>query len=340
MLFFAIALLILALVLCIRLRIVIVRQCAFREGLNHVSVFGNFFHIITWEPNEWVVIMHNKEIQPSTLQKGEKGSKRGGFKIISPFWGHEVFARIFLARAETVFDLNNLLSFDKIRVNLRVMICWKVMNIDTMIEEFCQSHSRAPEMRGKDIIDAAGDFLCIKAERVLRSLVSKKSVALPVLAKMNKSLEMLENKQTGIQVRFPFDANNPFDLDIDEILKINLEQTALKCGIKVEEIILEVSLPPDIHTAIEETWQSSLLPVSTVHEAIAREIDFRSMENLMGIDATTVNELLKNFQGASILGQLPFMDALMEKLFPGSGGKQENGTGVKILKKGEYTDRG
>jgi hypothetical protein len=333
---FGIMLSILSFGLYIGVRVVAVRHRAFRENLKQVSVFGDFLHIITWGPNEVVVMMRNKAIQPSSQRVGKRRSKNGGSKLISPFWGHEVFARMFLSRIETIVDLNDLLSYDKIRVNLNVRINWKVINVDAVIEEFCVGNSDYPESQGEDILNRAGDFLSIKAEKTVRGLVSKKSVALPALAKMNKSLEILDNKLTGIQVRFPLDANNPFEPDIDDILKINLEGVANEYGISIDEVILGEKLPQNIQSAIEATWQSSLLPVTIVHEAIAKEIEFRTMENLMGTDATTVNELLKNFHGAPILGHLPFINALLEMLYPNLHGSQGEDTKIKILKRNDY----
>jgi hypothetical protein len=272
------------------------------------------------------------------MQGGKGSAKFGGSKLIFPLLGQEVFARVQLSRNEIVFDLNNLLTYETIRVNLIVVIYWRVGDLDTLVSEFCPNNSGDPDSQGEEIVWKAGDFLKITTGRMLRSLVAKKSISIPALAKMSKSLERSGNKQNGIQVRIPFEEKGALDLDINEILRLNLERVADEYGIKIEEIVLDFSLPQEIHAAIEETWQSSLLPVASAHEALAKEIKIRSLAGLIGIEATTMNELWKNFRGASLLGQIPFIDFLEKRTPESANDERGDDSRIRIRKRGDEDD--
>lgn len=293
--------------------IVLLPRLAFRDNVIQVSVFGDFLHIITWELNEGVVLLRNKKLQPSTHHSGVGATKSGGYKFISPFLGHEVFARVPLSPIETKIEINNILTIDRIRVSIHGILYWGIKDLDTVVDKLCPSYSDEPITRGQEIIFSAEDLLKVNAEKIVRRVAAKKSLAPPAIARLIISLEASYAQQTGIQLSVPSDLSNP--LDLDEILEKNLAEAACELGIKLEYVVSEIRLPQAINEAIEQLWRASLLPVTAIHEARAKAIAIKAMESLIGMDATITDLLLKNLQGMAVF-QIPIPDILKGKWPP------------------------
>lgn len=319
--------------LLIGFRITCQRQQAFRNNLKEVSIFGDFMQVITWEPNEGVVMMRNNEIQPVQFKRGQRKTRAGGARLISPWLGQLVYARLPLSRNKTVFELKNLLSFETIQLEFRVSLDWQVEDLDQFVEHHSPGPMRNPRQRGQAMIDRAEALLKDKTERILRDLVAQQSVSIPALAKMDWSLEKPDTQLTNIRLRVQHDAREK--LKIDDQLHHELELMTVEHGIRIlDRVLVELRLPAEIAAAIEKVWKSSLLPATSAHQALAREIEIRSLANLIGVDFAAINELLKNFRGASFLGPLPILELIGNKHPAKSNNQVVNGVGIRIRQKG------
>ena len=174
---------------------------------------------------------------------------------------------------------------------------------------------------------AAQQWLLSLAESSIRKIVSKTSVASVISSRASQYLHASNNQsnpnravpQTELQL-----SNNdvespatPDSLGIE--LRAMLSPEAAAYGLEIERIeVQEIQMPKDIQDAIDRVWKASLLPAQSTQEAAARynhiKAELEAVKDVIGIDAASIDHVLKNFKGTTIYGGMPkILEQLLAK---------------------------
>ncbi len=319
-------------------RYLIACHLVMKRKVKQVAVFGDLMHVVGWDPKEALILMRNLEIRPPRARKRNGGEKRGGTRVIFPLFGQSVFARISLARVETFFELNDLLSLDKVRVNVRATILWKIQNVDAAVNAFFETMRDDPVSQGRDILSNAGYFLHFRSTMIIRNIMSTRKITLPALIKIRESRYQPGEAEQAIEIRDAFYDDTHLDEDSGAILRIRLTRLAENCGLGIEAVTLQIGFPEGVHEALEDVWQASVQPVADVYQSLSKEIDFRSTERLIGTEAAIIRELLRSISGKALFGKLPLIDEYIEKLHSSDSDGKKRGPGIKILRRGDEAE--
>jgi membrane protease subunit (stomatin/prohibitin family) len=182
--------------------------------------------------------------------------------------------------------------------------------------------AQSGERKGRDIdvetmtgqqdsqLDAAELWVLTITEGYLRTLVSQVSTA-SLISKTATSYLHVEHKHEDRSplAQVTTDDGSPLlngKVTADPLAERLRELVAAEVqeyGLEVKRIELqEVSLPEEMQKAVEETRSSMLLPVRKAQEARADQIELQARVDVLGIEAVSVNEAMKNLQGANIFG--------------------------------------
>lgn len=306
--------------------------------VREAAVFQNLIHVVAWDPKEALVLIKQLAISPAYVNRKNGVARRGGVKIIYPVLGQSVYARINLGRKETMVELCNLLSLDKVRVTVNATIIWQVQDVDKVVEEFNILVCDDPASQGQEIIDNAGYFLNLHSTKIIRGLIAANKITLPALIMIRESSRQAAEDGKTTDIRDGFYNNFGPEDDFGITLRIKLSALAERYGIGIDMVNLQIGFPEGIHQAIEEVWQSTIQPVANVYQSLSKEIDFRSTEKLIGSEAATIRELLRSIPGTALFGKVPLLDEYLDRLYSKRSMNGNGDTGIKILKRGDASE--
>jgi regulator of protease activity HflC (stomatin/prohibitin superfamily) len=278
---------------------------AIRDRKTEVVLFGGFVKLVLWEMNEGLVFLRNKAISDVINQSS------GGTRFIFPARGEELRARIPLNTHMVQWEDANILTRESIRVRMKVALWWRVADLRKYVFQIDQSIHVGNTHAEVSLLESAETWLKTITESTLRTIVSQLSVAFLVSSKATSYLHV-EHKHDqnpgsqAVEVLAP-------DSMADELQK-TLARKMADYGVTIQRIeIQEISLSPEIQLAIDKVWQASLLPAQTEQEAKARQIELQAVANVLGVEATALNEIMKNFQGSNFFGMPQFLESLFSK---------------------------
>lgn len=287
-------------------RIALARYFAIRDHKADVPMFGGAVRLILWEQSDGLILLRYKRV--SEVIQGD-----GGTRFIFPIRGEEVRARVSLRYRMLTWEDPAVLTRESIQVHIKVALWWKVADLEKYVFNI------DPEIHVEDadqkvgILGAAEEWLKLLTESTLRTLVSRTSVALLVSANASHYLHVDPGRNdlpnaTGVASA---------DVLAGDLAK-GLEPKALEYGLTIQRLeIQDIGLANEIQEAVNRVWKASLLPAQTEQEMKARQIELQRAAEVLGIDAVVMNEVLKNFQGASFLNFPQFLETFMSSL----GGK-------------------
>ena len=310
-----------------RLRIEFAKGAAIRAGKKEVPMFWGQLRLLLWEPNEGLVILKNKQISQVIPAGDVPLDSQGGMKVIYPFNGEELRARIPLALRMMTWKDPNALTRESIQVSVEVSIWWKVRDLSAYVFNINRGVHVEQTRQELGLVEAAEAWLKTLTESTLRTLVSQASVAFIVSSKATSYLQVANRPDLSAPPTSASKAGAP-EAGTPEAIADHLRQElSLKVkeyGIDIQRVEIQaVSLAKEIQDAIDRVWQASLLPARTEHEARAKAIELKAIADVIGINATAMNELLKNFQGSNFYGPVPFLDNIFDGL-----GKSPDGNNI------------
>lgn len=294
-----------------------------RDKINQLPVFGDFLHIISWEPGEGIVITRNKRIRKHHARINiDNCNHQGGYRLISPLLGDEIFVRLPVSLKVTTVNENDYHTKDSIRITLAARIWWNVDNLYSLIHSPISTiSSDEPSLRGKKILDRVDANLNSLASDQMRNLIAVESIAVLMQSTLPSILYRDQNQHNNPTSQYDAKATYSNNQSITNTLRYYLQEIFSAYGIRIDRVdIPTIRLSSEVQEAIDKVWQSRLLPIRTAHEVMARDIDIKHLANLIGIEAATINEILKRFQGTHLLGPIPFIEALMTNILQSKRG--------------------
>ncbi len=293
-------------------RIYYVSWKAMRLNVDQLPVFGPLIQLIFWQPNESVVLWKNGRIE--FVEESTEGSfNHGGSRLIYPLMGQEVFARFPLTIRTSGFQLKNLSTQEGIPLEARGQLTWEVEDPPTLVAYLCSGRGQSPIAMGDDVLARVERLLILQAEKAIRRFFSKRGFASSPQSRKVVLGEMKE-AQSGIQIHYPASVDSLFA--IDDRLVQEMDRAVIEYGIRVVDVFWEIVLPKEIQAAFQELWASSLLPVTSAHEALALEVRLKALADVIGIEAAILKELLESYQGTLVIGHPPLYEALRESFAP------------------------
>jgi len=283
------------------------RYFAIRDRKKEVTLFGGLVKLILWEMNEGLVFLRNKAITDVIYDSS------GGTRFIFPMRGEELRARVPLNTHMVQWEDANILTRESIRVRMKVALWWKVSNLKNYVFQIDQSVHINNTHSDVSLLESAEVWLKTITESTLRTIVSQLSVAFLVSSRATSYLHIEHTHDKTLPPSQSVDVLAPESM-ADELHQ-TLARKMSDYGVTIQRIeIQEISLSPEIQEAIDKVWKASLLPAQTEQEARARQIELQAVANVLGVEATALNEIMKNFQGSNFWGMPQFLESLFAKV--------------------------
>lgn len=285
-------------------RIGLARYYAIRDHKTDVPMFGGAVRLILWEQSEGLILLRYKRVS-GVLQSG------GGTRFIFPIRGEELRARVSLRYRMLTWEDPAVLTRESIQVHIKVALWWKVADLEKYVFNIDPEIHVENAEQNIGILGAAEEWLKLLTESTLRTLVSRTSVALLVSANASHYLHVDSGRDEAAASSLNVASA---DVVAGELAKL-LEPKATEYGLAIQRVeIQDIGLASEIQEAVNRVWKASLLPAQTEQEMRARQIELQRAAEVLGVDAVVMNEVLKNFQGASFLNFPAFLENLMSSL--------------------------
>lgn len=282
------------------------RYRAIRDRKKELPLFGGLLRLVLWEPNEGLVFLRYKAVG-DVISDGT-----GGTRLISPLRGEELRARVPLTLRMLTWEDKAIPTHESIQVAMKIAIWWKVADLAKYIFSIDSGIHVGDSHKEVGTLEAAEAWLKTLTESTLRMLVSEASVGSLI---SSRAVDYLQSPSRPSPSR-PGDtqlSSTPDLLTAD--LMQRLSHKATDYGVEIQRVeVQSIRLSPEIQEAIDRVWKASLLPAQTEHEAKARQIELQAAAAVLGVDTVALNEVMKNFQGASFLGMPAFLDSLFGRV--------------------------
>lgn len=270
--------------------------------------------LILWEKNEGLILLRDKRV--SELIDGTKAG--GGLRIIYPVLGEELRARVPLSLQLTWFRDERVLTRESVLLTVKVAVWWKVVNI----EDYFYKVSAAVQSLGDELplaepidsapvsspspLGSAEVWVRTLAESCLRTLVSETSTAQIVSQRAAGYLHIEKDHPEPPRTvgTLPADEGKHLIPATPDIIAARIHEMlrakVRDYGLEVERVeVQEVQLPAGIQEAVDAVWIASTLPAKSEQEARARQIQLQAVAQVVGVEATAVNEIVKNLPSNS-----------------------------------------
>ena len=308
------------------IQLFVAKQKAIAGKGRPVPVLFGLGVLITWEQNEGLILLRDKQIT-ETIYGPESG---GGLRILYPVFGEELRAQVPLTLQLTWFRDDRVLTRESIQLVVKVALWWKVSNLEAYFYRIDQEiHSlqdrdrpgegfataARPTPRGQ--LRIAEVWVQTLTEACLRKLISDTSTFL-IISKRAASRLHVESGHAP-RVGDPSDSDDlkPATPDVlAEQLKAELLLRLKSYGLEMERVeIQEVQLPPAIQQAVNEVWIASTQPTKSAYEARTVENRLEVLCRLLGKEAVGVSEIVGRLPpGAFMSNPLAWLPAVMEQI--------------------------
>ncbi len=307
---------------------------AIRRGEREVDLFFKCAKLVLWEENEGLLFLKDKRIS-EVIYGPDQG---GGMRFIFPILGEEIKVHVPLTLQMSQFYDHKVLTRESIQLFIKVALWWRIKDreglekfyllIDKEVHHVSDtgegikedySNKEAPGVRKspkRAELNAAEKWMVTLVESCLRKLVSKTSVALIVSSHATKYLHVgsqHDDQGSGQVGPLLSSQSSEEDATPDALateLRAIMTPEAEKYGLEIDRIeVQEVRLPQEIQEAIDRVWKASLLPAQASQEALARykqiKAELEAVKDVIGVDAASIDHILKNVQGMTFYGGLP-----------------------------------
>ncbi len=288
-------------------KIYLSRYYALKNNKKEVSLFGGIMKLILWETNEGLIFLRNKVVSEIICNSA------GGTKFIFPLRGDELRARVPLTLRLLTWQDEKILTRESIQVRMKVALWWQVTNLKPYVFNIDQNVHVGNTHNNIGSVESAEMWLKTMTESTLRTIVSDLSVAFLVSSKATSYLHVEQKHNHSVGQTTANEILRSESMADD--LRATLAAKTADYGITIQRIeIQEIGLSPEIQTAIDKVWKSTLLPAQTEQEAKARKIELQAVSDVLGVEATRLNEVMRNFHGTSFYGMPQFLESLFNNL--------------------------
>jgi stress response protein SCP2/regulator of protease activity HflC (stomatin/prohibitin superfamily) len=264
-----------------------------------VEILKGYGRLVSWNPNEGVVFLKNKNLAFYTQGYGTSG----GICTILPFLGEEVAYRTSISTRQIDYDDKHVFSREHIPVIVRTKMYWKVSNPARFYLRFGRDAQHAHDNHhhhgiadGKE--DAARLFIVSIAEEETRIVISQISAGLLISDRLLKEMNGLNRPDIAELSRSLSGGSNLRDISsiLLDYLQDRYNAHLIPYGIEIERVALqEMSLQPDMYQAMQNAVRQAMVSADVATAmARARKIQLETDANVIGKDAVALREIASN----------------------------------------------
>jgi regulator of protease activity HflC (stomatin/prohibitin superfamily) len=290
---------------------------------GEVDIWSGWGKLVSWNPNEGVVFLRNKEFAFFT----QGGGTSGGIQVVLPFMGEELAFRTSIETRQVFYEDAKVFTKEMIPLLVRANIYWRVSNVGRFylgvgrdVRSVRDSGGSNPLAGDKE--GAARSWLCAIAEEETRRVIARVGAGLLISDQLMDDMMLIgrpDIAEWSQQLGGGRGYRGVTDVIVEEIERAYNER--LNCyGVHVERVALqEMSAPPEIYGAAQAALKASFDPAIARARAMARRIELENEAELIGKDALALKEIAGN------LPALAFQD-MLGPLFSRFG--QRRGAGI------------
>jgi regulator of protease activity HflC (stomatin/prohibitin superfamily) len=268
---------------------------------QEVSIWNGFAKIVSWNPNEGVLFLKNKQIDFVDNNPHDGG----GIRVIYHLLGEEIALRVPLEIQTLNFIDTDVLTREYMPLSIQGTIYWKVVDLSRFYlliskEVHSASDKGAHSVRAsgsRPQFEAAEYWLRSMTEEKTRTIVSRVGTGLLIADQLASDLPKALPEVGPLLGVDPYSSSG-YSSATDSLantIKTEFEATVREYGLEIHRVALqEVKLPAEIYAAAVGACKSAYLPLKARAEATARKLQLQAEVDVIGKDAVGMKEITAN----------------------------------------------
>jgi len=269
---------------------------------QEVSLWNGFTKLVSWNPNEGVLFLKNKNID----YVDNNPHDGGGIRVVYQLLGEELALRVPLEIQTLSFVDTEVLTREYMPLTIQGTIYWKVVDLSQFYLLISKEVHSANDVGAHGIktsvsrpqFEVAEYWLRSMAEEKTRTIVSRVGTGLLIADQLASDLP---KALPGVGAAFPVgepQSSAAYRSATDSLastIKTEFEASVREYGLEIHRIALqEVKLPPEIYAAAVGACKSAYLPLKAQAEAMARKLQLQAEVDVIGKDAVGMREIAGN----------------------------------------------
>jgi regulator of protease activity HflC (stomatin/prohibitin superfamily) len=267
-------------------------------GAQEVPLWNGFTKLVSWNPNEGVLFLKNKQIDFVDNNPHDGG----GIRVIYQLLGEELALRVPLEIQTLSFTDTEVLTREYMPLSIQGALYWKVIDLRLFYlliskEVHSASDKGTHSIRatgGRPQFEVAEYWLRSMAEEKTRTIVSRVGTGLLIADQLASDLpKALPGVGTllGVDPQSSVGYRSATD-SLASTIKAELEASVREYGLEIHRVALqEVKLPAEIYAAAVGACKSAYLPLKAQAEAVARKLQLQAEVDVIGKDAVGMKEI-------------------------------------------------
>jgi regulator of protease activity HflC (stomatin/prohibitin superfamily) len=265
---------------------------------QEVPLWHGSAKLVSWNPNEGVLFLKNKQIDFVDNNPHDGG----GIRVVYQHLGEELALRVPLEIQTLSFTDTEVLTREYMPLTIQGTLYWKVVDLSLFYllisKEVHSASDRGTHSIGvtgpRPQFEAAESWLRLMAEERTRTIVSRVGTGLLIADRLASELpQALPGAGTllGGGRESPAGYRSATD-NLANTLKADLEAGVREYGLEIHRVALqEVKLPAEIYAAAVGACRSAYLPLKAQAEALARKLQLQAEVDVIGRDAVGMKEI-------------------------------------------------
>jgi regulator of protease activity HflC (stomatin/prohibitin superfamily) len=301
-------------------RVLIEREVPLWKGLGK---------LVSWNPNEGVLFLKNKQIDFVDNNPHDGG----GIRIVCPPLGEELALRVPLEIQTLGFEDAQVLTREYMPLTIKGTMYWKISDLSRfylLISKEIHSASdsgvhHVEAFAKRPQFEAAEHWLRSMAEEKTRLIVSRIGTGLLIADQLSSDLPKAL-PESGTHLGVDPQSSSGYRSATDSLantITAAFESSVREYGLEIHRVALqEIRLPAEIYAAAVEACKSAYLPLKAQAEALERKLKLQAEVDVIGKDAVGLKEIAANIPALAFQEFLAplFLDFNRKRGLDNSGG--------------------
>lgn len=271
---------------------------------REVMLWKGLTKLVSWNPNEGVLFLKNKQIE----FVDHDAHDGGGIRVVYSLLGEELALRVPLEIQTLPFEDEQVLTREYVPLTIKGTMFWKICDVSRfylLISKEIHSLSdngqhrieRSARPDSPPQYEAAKHWLQSMAEEKTRAVISRIGTGLLMADRLVSDLpKVLPESQSflgcGPQSSAAYRSATE---SLADTIKADFDSSVREYGLEIHRVALqEIRFHDEIYAAAIDACKAAYLPLKAQAEALERKLKLQAEVDVLGKDAVGMKEVAAN----------------------------------------------
>lgn len=281
------------------IQLAIAKSRVLAEG--EVKLWNGLTKLVSWNPNEGVLFLRNKQIE----FVDDNAHDGGGIRVVYSLLGEELALRVPLEIQTLPFEDSQVLTREYLPLTIKGTMYWKISDlsrfyllVSSEIHSLSDSGRHSIEKSAsRPQYEVAKHWLQSMAEEKTRAVISRTGTGLLIADQLASDLPRVLPESQSFLTPGPHAsaAYRSATESLAETIKAEFDSSIREYGLEIHRVALqEVRLPNEIYAAAVDACKAAYLPLKAQAEALERKLKLQAEVDVLGKDVVGMKEITAN----------------------------------------------